>query len=73
MRRPLGTLANKSNGIVVEEFISANVVEEDAHDVRDFRASGTGQGKLPRPQIHLSRFYPGERALRTLRRKQLNW
>lgn len=37
------------------------MVEEDAHDVLDFRASGTGQGKLPQPQLHLDRLYLVER------------
>jgi hypothetical protein len=57
-----GTLPNEIHGIVIEEFISASMVEEDAHDVFDFRASGSGQGQFPQPQLYLDRLYFVERA-----------
>jgi hypothetical protein len=42
-----GTLANKIDGIVVKEFLSAGMVKQHAHNVLDLRARGASQRKLP--------------------------
>jgi hypothetical protein len=64
---PLGALANKVDGIAVEELISASMVVEDTHDVPDLRAGGTGEGKLPQPMLHFDGLNLVELAISPLR------
>jgi hypothetical protein len=44
-----GTLANEVDRILGIEFISARMVEENAHDVPDLGAGTASQGKLTQP------------------------
>jgi len=51
----LGTLTNKVDRVAVKQLIPAGVIEENRHQVSDFRAAALGQRQTTKPRLDFHR------------------
>src|SRR5271165_4895768 len=52
---PFGALPNKMNRVVIIEFVSASMVEQNRHHVSDFGTGALCQRKTPKPTLDFDR------------------
>jgi hypothetical protein len=47
-------LTHQANGILVEQFVSAGMIEQHAHQVSDLGAATPGQGQPAKPRLNVN-------------------